>query len=191
MSLSATCRALAPDILCQHGDVLLYLLPSMALAAVIRVLASVHPFFFLFTLAGTVCHELAHVTVGFLTGARPGSFTVIPKRKGRHWELGSVTLNRLRWYNAIPAALAPLVILLIPAAVALWRTRGGSWHFEPLDGLLAFALAPQFLSFWPSGDDWRIARHGWPLLLILAVLAWLTWHFWPLSFISRAHLSLA
>lgn len=190
MDIAATCRALAPDVLCQHGDVLLYLVPSVALAVVIRILASVHPFFFLFTLAGTICHELAHVTVGFLTGAKPGAFTVIPKRKGRHWELGSITLNRLRWYNAIPAALAPLLIVLIPFAVALWRTGDGKWQFEALDVLLAFALAPQFLSFWPSADDWRIARHGWPLVLIIAVLAWLAWHFWPLSFLSRVHLSL-
>lgn len=179
MSFSATCRAIAPDILCRHSDILLYLAPVAALAVVIRILAATHPFFFLFTLAGTICHELAHVLVGFLTGARPGAITVIPKRKGKHWELGSVTLNRLRWYNAIPSALAPLLIVLIPLGVAWWRTSSPAWHFEPLDVLLAFALAPQLLSFLPSKDDWRIARHGWPLLVIVAVVAWSAWHFWP------------
>lgn len=190
MSVSATCRAIAPELLCQNGDMLLYLLPSVALAAVIRILASVHPFFFLFTLAGTICHELSHVAMGFLSGARPGAFTVVPKRKGRHWELGSVTLNCLRWYNAIPAALAPLLIILIPLAVAWWRTRTPGWRFAPVDVLLAFALAPQFLSFLPSKDDWRIACHGWPLLVLIAVPASLAWYFWPLAFLSGVHLSI-
>lgn len=180
MSFSASCRALAPVALCQHSDVLLYLLPSIALAVVIRILASTHPFFFLFTVAGTMCHELAHFVAGLLTGARPGSLTIIPRRKGANWQLGSVTLTRVRWYNAAPAALAPFLIILIPFAVAWWRTRG-LWHFAPYDFLIAFALAPQFLSFWPSWTDWLIALRSWPLLLILAALAWL----------ARAHLSWA
>ena len=177
MLLSAMSAVMSPDRIVHYTAMLYYLAPVAILAAVIRVLASVHPFFFLFTLAGTVCHELAHVIIGFLTGAKPGAFTVIPKRKGRHWELGSVTLNRLRWYNALPAALAPLLIILIPLGVAWWRTADPRWHYEVQDILLAFVLAPQFLSFLPSKDDWRIAAHGWPLLLIFALPACLAWYF--------------
>jgi len=172
MSLSAACRAVMPAAVCGHSDLLFYLLPSIVLAVVIRILAATHPFFFLFTLAGTMCHELAHYLAGLLTGAAPGAFTIIPRRKGANWQLGSVTLNRVRWYNAAPAALAPLLIILIPFAVAAWRTRQ-PWRFEAVDVLLAFALAPQFLSFWPSQVDWRIALRSWPWLLILAALAWL------------------
>ena len=158
--------------LAQYGDLLLYLAPSAALAVVIRILAASHPFFFLFTLAGTICHELAHYCAGLVTGARPGALSIIPRRVGRHWELGSVTLNRVRWYNAAPAALAPVVIILIPLAVAWWRTRG-PWHFMALDAAIAFALAPQFLSFWPSGTDWRIAARSWPYLFIIGILGFL------------------
>lgn len=172
MSILTSCRALAPAWVCQHGDLLLYLAPSAALAILIRFLAGAHPFFFLFTVAGTICHELSHFVAGLLTGARPASFTVIPRRKGRHWELGSVTLTRVRWYNAAPAALAPLAIILLPFAVAWWRTRA-SWTFQPLDLLIAFALAPQFLSFWPSAVDWRIALRSWPYLIIIACLTYL------------------
>lgn len=174
MTLSAACGTVAPAWLCQHIDVLLYLLPSAALAVVIRILAGTHPFFFLLTLAGTLCHELMHLLAGWLTGAKPGRFTVIPVKKAGHWELGSVTLNRVRWYNAAPAALAPLLILLIPFVVAWWRT-GPGWKFQPLDLLIAFALAPQFLSFWPSAVDWRIAARSWPYAFIIAPLAWLAW----------------
>jgi hypothetical protein len=176
MSFSAACRAAAPDVLCQHTDLLVYLIPSVALAVVIRILAATHPVFFLFTVAGTICHELAHFLAGLLTGAKPAAFTIIPRRKGPHWELGSVTLTHVRWYNAAPAALAPFLIILIPFGVAWWRTRR-PWAFEPADLLIAFALAPQFLSFWPSKVDWLIALRSWPWLLIIAALAWLGWRY--------------
>ncbi|SHG98455.1 hypothetical protein [Massilia sp. CF038] len=175
MSFSAACRAAAPAILCQHTDLLLYLAPSVALALLIRLLAAKHPVFFIFIAAGTMCHELAHWLVGWLTGARPGALTIIPRRQGAHWQLGSVTLTRVRWYNAAPTALAPLLIILIPLAVAWWRTRG-PWHFQSMDLAIAFGLAPQFLSFWPSAVDWRIALRSWPWPLILGALAWLAWH---------------
>ena len=175
MTLTASCQALAPDLLCRHSDILLYLAPSAALAVVIRLLAATHPFFFLFTVAGTICHELAHFVAGFFTGAKPGSFTIIPRRKGRHWELGSVTLHRVRWYNAAPTALAPLFIIAIPFAIAGWRTAGGAWRFAPADLLIALALAPQFLSFWPSRIDWRIAARSWPVLIIMGAGAWFYW----------------
>lgn len=175
MPLSATCRAHLPDFLCQP-DILVYLAPSAALAILIRLLAGTHPFFFLFTVAGTICHELAHFVAALLTGAQPQGFTVIPRRTKTGWELGSVTLTGLRWYNAAPTALAPLLIIVIPFAVAWWRTRG-NWHFESWDVLIALALAPQFLSFWPSMVDWRIAARSWPIVLLLGGAAWLAWHF--------------
>ena len=174
MDPGATCRAMAPELLCRHSDVLaevlVYLAPSAALAILIRILAGRHPIFFLFTVAGTICHELAHFIVGFLTGARPASLSIIPRRSGRTWQLGSVTLTRVRWYNAAPAALAPFLILLIPLAVAIWRTRG-PWHFELMDIPIAFGLAPQLLSSWPSRIDWLIAVRSWPYLIMIGIIA--------------------
>lgn len=165
------CRAVAPALLCSHTDCLVYLVPSAALALLIRLLAGSHPVFFLLTVAGTLCHELAHYGVGLLTGARPTALSVMPRRIGRTWHLGSVTLTRVRWYNAAPAALAPLLIIVLPFLVAAWRTTPG-WTFQSLDVPIAFALAPQFLSFWPSAVDWRIALRSWPcLLIIIAAMA--------------------
>jgi hypothetical protein len=181
MSLSASCRAIAPAFACQHGDLLLYLVPSAALAFLIRMLAGTHPFFFLFTVAGTICHELAHFAVGLVTGARPSSLTIIPRRVGPNWELGSVTLLRVRWYNAAPAALAPFLIIVLPFLVAHWRTVPG-WKFQPIDLAIAFALAPQFLSFWPSKVDWRIALRSWPYLLIIGIAAALALYVRPSLF---------
>jgi hypothetical protein len=134
------------------------------------MVSNLHPFFFVFTAAGTLCHELAHFSVGLLTGADPTAVSIMPRRRGRVWELGSVTFANLRWYNAAPAALAPLLVLLVPFAVALWRT-GPGWHFGAADLALTFVLAPQFLSFWPSPVDWRLAARSWPYLIIIAAIA--------------------
>ena len=170
MSSLFECGMFAPAWLCGHRDMLIYLAPSLMLALLIRALAMRHPIFLLFRLAGTVCHELAHFVAGLLTGARPATFTVIPRRVGQGWELGSVRLTRVRWYNAAPSALAPFAVVIVPLLVAWWRTRGGL-HFQWLDVALAFAVAPQFLACWPSGADWKISLRSWPYVLI-AALAW-------------------
>jgi hypothetical protein len=52
------CSSVAPAWLCAHADLLLYLLPSAALAFLIWMVANAHPLFFIFTAAGTLCHEL-------------------------------------------------------------------------------------------------------------------------------------
>ncbi|QOY96380.1 hypothetical protein IM543_11475 [Massilia sp. UMI-21] len=165
------------------SDILLYLLPSAALALLLWIGAGAHPLFFVFTAAGTLCHELAHFSVGLLTNAEPVGLSVIPKRikqargsgKGHNWELGSVTFANLRWYNAAPSALAPLLVLALPFAAAWWRTRHGL-VFEPLDLALALLLAPQFLSFWPSPVDWRLTARSWPWIPVLLLAGLITFY---------------
>ncbi|CDG82691.1 hypothetical protein [Janthinobacterium agaricidamnosum] len=184
--ITSHCYALSPLLLCRYGDILLYLAPSLLLALLIRFLSARHPFFFLFSLAGTICHELAHFCVGFLTAAQPRSFTIVPRRVGDGWELGSVMLRRVRWYNAAPAALAPFLILALPFAVAAWRTYPG-WTFQLTDIVLAFLVAPQFLACWPSAIDWKIALRSWPYLLIVAAICMLLRQFRP-EWLELAHL---
>jgi hypothetical protein len=166
-------------------DILLYLLPSLALAMLIWLATSAHPVFFLFSAVGTLCHELAHFSVGLLLGADPVGFSIIPRRTGRTWELGSVSFANLRWYNAAPAALAPLLVLLVPLTVAWWRTRG-AWTFGPVDLGLTLLLAPQFLSFWPSPIDWRLAWRSWPYLVVAGAgaLAWVAQHLQVFRFVK-------
>ena len=167
-SVLPACTSVLPGVLCGSADILLYLVPSMALAFLFWMLAGRHPAFFLLTAPGTLCHELAHFGVGLLTNAEPTNISLFPRRKGKVWELGSVTFANLRWYNAAPAALAPLLILLLPLTVAAWRT-GPGWHFAPLDLVIAVLLAPQFLSFLPSPVDWRLAARSWPWIVVLGM----------------------
>ena len=118
------CAALLPAWACGLGEIGLYLVPSLALGFLIWIVTAAHPLFFVFSAAGTLCHELAHFSVGLLLGAEPTGFSIIPRRQGRTWELGSVTFANLRWYNAAPAALAPFLVLLVPLAVA-WCCAAG------------------------------------------------------------------
>jgi hypothetical protein len=177
MSLVKSCPAFAPKYLCNHLDVLVYLAPSAALAAIIYMLGRRHDFFILFYLAGTICHELAHYCAGLVTMAKPISFSVIPRRTGREWTLGSVEFANLRWYNAAPTALAPFLVLAIPLGVAAWRVAN-PWSFNWSDLAIAFLLAPQFLSFWPSRQDWMLSLASWPYLALAGGGYWLI-HFPP------------
>ncbi|WP_075796046.1 hypothetical protein [Massilia putida] len=170
MAWLAGCATHLPAWACGLGEIVLYLVPSLALAFLIWMVTKAHPVFFLFSAAGTFCHELAHFAVGLLLGAEPIGFTIIPRRNGRTWELGSVSFANLRWYNAAPAALAPFLVLLVPLTVAWWRTRT-AWQFGPADLAMTLLLAPQFLAFWPSPVDWKLALRSWPYLLIIAAAA--------------------
>jgi hypothetical protein len=157
----------------QHTlHLLLYLLPSLVLALFIRALSGRFIIFTFLTLAGTLCHELAHYIVGLLTNAHPSSMRIIPKRIDRHhYQMGAVTFSNLRWYNAAITALAPIMILAIPLVFANWRVRHAS-GFTWGDGAMMFFLAPQFLCFWPSRTDWMLALRSWPYLLVVVPACW-------------------
>lgn len=66
-----------------------------------------------FNLIGTFFHELAHWVIGFLLNAKPASFSIIPVRTSDGWMLGSVEIRNPSWYNVIPVALAPLLLLML------------------------------------------------------------------------------
>ena len=135
----------------------------------------------LLVLPGTVLHELAHWVVGLLTGARPGSLHLLPVRhpQRRSWTLGAVGFRRIHWLNAVPVALAPL--LLLPAALALYAlalaTDPRSWQHWA--GLYAATVA--MACCLPSPTDWRLAASrpgGAMLYLLMVAAAALAWWWW-------------
>lgn len=65
----------------------------------------------LVNIPGTFLHETAHFFVGFLLNARPTSFNLVPKRSGDVYVTGNVGFRNLRFYNALPSAMAPLLLL--------------------------------------------------------------------------------
>jgi len=153
----------------------LYLIPSILIAFLVSRLAGRIYLFAFLTLPGTLAHELSHWLVGCVFGAQPTSISILPKRaRGNAYTLGTVTFANLRWYNAAPAALAPILILPVVVAVAYWRVRAG-WRYESIDGVIWLGLSTQLLSFWPSNADWRLALRSWPVVLAVAAASMIYW----------------
>ena len=68
----------------------------------------------LINIPGTVLHELMHFIVGLFLNARPCNFSLIPRRnEDGNYVMGSVGFTNITFYNAVPAALAPLLLLPI------------------------------------------------------------------------------
>ena len=62
---------------------------------------------------GTFLHEMSHFLVGFFLNAYPTSFNLLPKKEGDNYVMGSVGFRNVRFYNAVPAALAPMFLLVV------------------------------------------------------------------------------
>jgi hypothetical protein len=73
-----------------------------------------------FNLMGTFLHELAHFVVALILNGRPVGFSLLPKRYGTGWILGSVEVSNARWYNALPIAMAPLSLFLGAYFLDVW-----------------------------------------------------------------------
>ena len=97
------------------------------LAALVAMLALFHGarrYFWIFSilvLPGTFAHECCHLAFGLLLNGGPAGFSLLPRREGRGWVMGSVSCAHLTWYNAFFIGLAPL--LMLPAAYQLARWR--------------------------------------------------------------------
>ena len=141
----------------------LYLIPSLVIWLLLKRLSGRTVIYSILALPGTFLHELLHLIVGALTNARPISFSLLPRRDhaGR-LILGSVGFANMRWYNALPTALAPLLGLYVMLLVAVYRVYNG-YQFEIEDIAIWCLLAPQFSSMWPSLTDWKVSLRSWPL----------------------------
>jgi len=126
----------------------------------------------LLALPGTFCHELCHWLVGTALNGQPLRFTVLPRREGRGYVLGSVALGNLRWYNAFFIGLAPLLLLPLAYGLFLWRLGDRPQLGWP-EAAMVFLLANLLFAALPSWQDLRIAARspiGW--LLLAGGLAW-------------------
>jgi hypothetical protein len=133
-------------------------------------------------LPGTLLHELSHLIVAAVTGARPVGFSIIPRRDGsrgtsQRWQLGSVTISRPGPISALPSALAPLALNLV--AYYLYLGWGSWFPSDLLHTLLMYLVIYLFCySSIPSGQDLKVAVSS-PVGLVLysAVCggAWWAW----------------
>lgn len=143
----------------------------------------------LLALPGTCCHELCHWLMGKLLNAEPVRFTVIPRREGRGFILGSVGFANLRWYNAFFVGLAPLLLLPLAYGLFLWRLDAKPSLGGP-EAAMVFLLANLLFGALPSGQDLRIAARspiGW--LLLAAGLGWGGWRLQRRGALLTEHLA--
>ena len=104
--------------------IIVFLAASVVMGSLHRRLSSSGSFVaILYCLPFTFMHELAHFLVALITGGRPSSFSIWPKRAGGGWILGSVNAAPTI-LSAAPTALAPLGWLVIAYYVmVLWNLR--------------------------------------------------------------------
>lgn len=115
--------------------------------------------FILTMLPGTFLHELSHLIFGILTNAKPNSFSIIPNRM----KLGSVSFTNITWYNAIPTALAPLLVLVLVSVAAIHSLPASVHNITVINLLILLGLSPVAYACWPSSVDWKLSLRGWPV----------------------------
>lgn len=141
-----------------------------------RLCSSGSLFAVLYCLPFTVMHEAAHFTAAFLTGGRPSSFSVWPRRSGRGWVLGSVRAVPTL-LSAAPTALAPLAWLAVGyGAVLFWHLRP-SWAPGYSIILLLYGCAAACM---PSWQDLKVALTHPLSLLLWGGAGWLLVRLAPL-----------
>ena len=156
------------------GRELIYLAILVCLLLLFRRLKGLFLPFSCAVLPGTFCHELCHLCVGGLLNGKPTHFTVLPKRKGHAYELGSVAFANVRWYNAFFLGMAPFLLLPIAYLLLEWRLKGQvPLHWG--EGLWLYLIANLVYASLPSWQDLRIAVRspiGWLLLASGAIYGW-------------------
>ena len=122
--------------------------------------------FSMLVLPGTFAHECSHWLVGVLLNGQPSRFTLVPRKEGRGWVMGSVGFSHVRWYNAFFIGLAPLLLLPLAYGLSVWRL--GQWlGFRWQELLAVYLIANLVYAATPSWQDLKIAVRspvGWVLL---------------------------
>ncbi|MFA7404584.1 MAG: hypothetical protein WC007_11345 [Pelobacteraceae bacterium] len=160
-----------------HRIIIGFLVVSIVMGALHRRLSSSGSFVaILYCLPFTIMHETAHFVVALLTGGRPSSLSVWPRRAGGGWVLGSVTAVPTI-LSAAPTALAPLGWLVVGYyLMVFWGSRPG-WIPDYLIVAVLYACSAACA---PSWQDIRVAlTHPLSLLLWLGA-AYAVVSQWPL-----------
>jgi len=136
------------------------------------------PMFFILALPATLAHELTHLILGWLSHGQPSGFSLLPRRKGSHYVLGTVTCRNVRWYNGLLIGLAPLALLPFTVILFRWRTQSVT-TFDLSEAGWVYATACLALATLPSWQDIKVAMtSSWLLLLLVAVAI----TFWQLDY---------
>ncbi len=125
----------------------------------------------LVNIPGTILHELMHFVVGLILNAHPCNFTIFPRRgDDGNYVMGSVGFRNITFYNAVPASMAPL--LLLP--IGFYLNRYFLPTMQPTFFNYVFYVLLQTIiieNAMPSGADFRVARMYWTGVLLYGFVA--------------------
>ena len=106
----------------------------------------------LVNIPGTILHEMMHYIVGLVLNARPCNFTIFPRKSpDGYYVMGSVGFRNVTFYNAVPSAMAPLLLLVIGFYLPLMRPTMLNYVLYVLLQTIIIENAM------PSGADFRVA----------------------------------
>lgn len=121
---------------------------------------------------GTIFHEVSHFLVGKILLAKPTDFSLVPHKveeSGRkYYVLGHVSFSKLNWFNSLPVAMAPLLLLLIAYYVEnnYWKLVEYSfWNFI----IFTYLLIVFIINAIPSRQDYKVAFDS-----LFGLLFWVT-----------------
>ncbi len=107
-------------------------------------------------LPGVVCHEACHAFLGFISFGNVSKFSLIPtKNLDGGWTLGSVTCANIRWYNAFPVAMAPLLLFLAPIG-SYYLIKSMEVDYLLIGSVLILNMIVTHTAL-PSRQDFRVA----------------------------------
>ncbi len=125
----------------------------------------------LINIPGTLLHELMHFIVGLVLNAKPRNFTIIPRRgEGGDYVMGSVGFTNVTFYNAVPASMAPLLLLPIGFYVNRYVLPMMTPTFT---NYVLYVLLQTIIieNAMPSAADFKVARMYFLGIVMYAVLA--------------------
>lgn len=127
----------------------------------------------LLSLGGTIGHELLHGAVGWLLRAKPTSFSIIPKKDGNRWVLGSVSFTNLNIWNSAPVAFAPLLLVGIAWLTFRFWMQPAFLAGQYLNWFISgYIVAACLFSCIPSSTDFKIGALSGLMYGSIGYLLW-------------------
>lgn len=129
----------------------------------------------LVNITGTILHEASHFIVAFLLGAKPKTFSLIPKKNiidgNSYYTLGSVEVRNLNNFNAFPIGMSPFLLIII---LYFFNAHFFEYFEDTLYSNILFIFITIILidSSIPSIVDFKQAfkGYGYAIYLLLLVL---------------------
>lgn len=163
------------ELLTQRGLILgLYLIGLLAFFSRLRAWL---PWSAPIYLPGTVLHEALHYAFALLMGAAPRGFSFWPTRQVNaqgqtiSWCLGQVSVSHLNWWNAVPTALAPALLLVLALIYGIPQALAAPSLIEASYWVTGVAYC--LWSGWPSPQDWRLVLQSPLSVGFYGLLGWL------------------